>query len=154
MALEDVSPRLRDLVERLLEPDPNKRLGAQGAAEIKSHPFFEGLDWGRLRYLPAAFVPAATDAMDLSYFDPSRARGMEFPEEDDVPEAPQSPSSASASGGSTMGTPEVVGERPRAGSMDRKHFSNFSYISLPALQAKNREALIEEQEHRRSSPGT
>ncbi|XP_031489988.1 serine/threonine-protein kinase UCN-like [Nymphaea colorata] len=37
--------RLRDLIFRLLEKDPARRLGSGGAVEVKRHEFFRGLDW-------------------------------------------------------------------------------------------------------------
>lgn len=40
-----VSASARDLLQGLLRRDPRTRLGANGVAEIKSHPFFEGIDW-------------------------------------------------------------------------------------------------------------
>jgi len=51
----------RDLVERLLVPDPSKRLTVE---HVKNHPFFEGVKWGRgLWKQPAPrlkpYVPAA-----------------------------------------------------------------------------------------------
>eukprot|EP00043_Microstomoeca_roanoka_P019440 m.218731 g.218731 ORF g.218731 m.218731 type:complete len:401 (+) comp16994_c4_seq2:595-1797(+) len=58
-------PSAKDLVERLLVRDPAKRLGCDecgGFAALKTHPFFEGLDWQTLAtqtppkleaYLPA-----------------------------------------------------------------------------------------------------
>ncbi|XP_043690715.1 serine/threonine-protein kinase UCNL-like [Telopea speciosissima] len=40
---------LMDLIERLLEKDPTRRLGYnEGAVEIKRHPFFNGLRWDLL----------------------------------------------------------------------------------------------------------
>ena len=36
-----VSPSARDLLAALLNPDPLKRLGARGFAEVLSHPFFQ-----------------------------------------------------------------------------------------------------------------
>ena len=42
---EEASPEAKDLVARLLEKDPKKRLGAGGAGEIKSHAFFSGIEW-------------------------------------------------------------------------------------------------------------
>lgn len=42
---EYVSLEARDLLEGLLKRDPRQRLGANGVADIKSHPFFEGIDW-------------------------------------------------------------------------------------------------------------
>ncbi|KAJ4819475.1 Protein kinase superfamily protein [Rhynchospora pubera] len=46
----NVSCHARDLIRRLLVKEPEHRLGyAKGAAEIKSHPFFEGLNWALIR---------------------------------------------------------------------------------------------------------
>jgi len=44
----DMDQHARSLLIRLLDRDPSKRLGANGAAEIKSHRFFETIDWRRL----------------------------------------------------------------------------------------------------------
>lgn len=30
--------------------DSENRIGSNGVEEIKSHPFFEGVDWGHIRY--------------------------------------------------------------------------------------------------------
>lgn len=43
-----VPPAARDLLSRLLDRDPQRRLGANGAAEIKSHHFFTNIDWRKL----------------------------------------------------------------------------------------------------------
>lgn len=43
-----VPPAARDLLTRLLDRDPQRRLGANGAAEIKSHHFFTNIDWRKL----------------------------------------------------------------------------------------------------------
>jgi len=40
-----VSEECRDLISRLLEGDPEKRLGHRGAGEIKLHPWFK-VGWG------------------------------------------------------------------------------------------------------------
>lgn len=37
-----MTPESKDLIEKLLNPDPEKRLGANGIEEIKAHPWFEG----------------------------------------------------------------------------------------------------------------
>ena len=42
---QHVSPTATDLLTNLLKRDPKQRLGAHGVSEIKSHPFFEGIDW-------------------------------------------------------------------------------------------------------------
>ncbi|MBA0867128.1 hypothetical protein Goshw_027492 [Gossypium schwendimanii] len=45
-----VSFHARDLIKRLLVKEPENRLGTEkGAAEIKQHPFFEGLNWALIR---------------------------------------------------------------------------------------------------------
>ncbi|XP_073139800.1 serine/threonine-protein kinase D6PK-like [Henckelia pumila] len=45
-----VSSHARDLIRRLLQKEPENRLGStKGAAEIKQHPFFEGLNWALVR---------------------------------------------------------------------------------------------------------
>ena len=45
---EHVSPKARALLTLLLERDPVKRLGSNGAEEIKSHPFFDDMNWKKL----------------------------------------------------------------------------------------------------------
>ncbi|CAJ1968687.1 unnamed protein product, partial [Sphenostylis stenocarpa] len=45
-----VSFQARDLIRGLLVKEPDNRLGTEkGAAEIKQHPFFEGLNWALIR---------------------------------------------------------------------------------------------------------
>ncbi|RFU32262.1 hypothetical protein B7463_g4088, partial [Scytalidium lignicola] len=43
-----VPPTAKDLLTKLLNRKPEQRLGANGASEIKSHPFFHGIDWHKL----------------------------------------------------------------------------------------------------------
>ena len=53
---EIVPSAAKDLLIRLLDRKPDKRLGANGASEIKSHPFFHSIDWRKLlqrKYEPA-----------------------------------------------------------------------------------------------------
>lgn len=54
---------LTDLVERLLEKDPVKRLGyTRGAAEIKEHEFFRGVRWEILtEVVRPPYIPARDD---------------------------------------------------------------------------------------------
>lgn len=54
-----LSPDCKDLLQRLLCKDPNKRLGSQGGSEeIKRHPFFKDVDW-KLISIRSTEVPAA-----------------------------------------------------------------------------------------------
>ena len=43
-----VPPAARDLLAKLLNRNPVERLGANGSAEIKAHPFFHAIDWRKL----------------------------------------------------------------------------------------------------------
>lgn len=46
----------KDLLTKLLNREPSERLGANGSAEIKAHPFFHAIDWRKLlqrKYEPA-----------------------------------------------------------------------------------------------------
>ncbi|TPX69311.1 hypothetical protein SpCBS45565_g02508 [Spizellomyces sp. 'palustris'] len=63
---EGISPEAKDLIHRLLNPDPKLRLLAEG---VKSHPFFSGIEWDKVREQPAPFIPAPGDTTDTSYFD-------------------------------------------------------------------------------------
>jgi len=46
------------LINKLLTIDEKQRLGANGAAEIKKHPWFKGIDWNNIRKSRAPIVPA------------------------------------------------------------------------------------------------
>ena len=63
-----ISPEAEDLISKLIN-NPNIRLGINGAEEIKSHPFFKGLDWENIRGLKAPFIPQLKNDYDTSYFD-------------------------------------------------------------------------------------
>ncbi|XVF47421.1 hypothetical protein PTKIN_Ptkin03bG0107800 [Pterospermum kingtungense] len=54
---------LTDLIGRLLQKDPKKRLGYHGGAcEIKAHPFFKGVRWDLLtEVLRPPFIPSRDD---------------------------------------------------------------------------------------------
>ena len=67
-----VPQEAKDLITALLRQNPRERLGtggAGGADEVKSHPFFSGLDWNSLLRQKAGFVPQLDDENDTSYFD-------------------------------------------------------------------------------------
>ena len=39
----------RDLIRKLLEKDPKKRLGSASIEEIRQHPWFADVDWSEIR---------------------------------------------------------------------------------------------------------
>nr|CAB3493501.1 unnamed protein product [Digitaria exilis]CAB3498463.1 unnamed protein product [Digitaria exilis] len=79
LALRDLLPAARVLTDeelmtasttcsRLLTEDPRQRLGANGALEVKQHPFFKDISWDTLAWQKAAFVPSSDSAFDTSHF--------------------------------------------------------------------------------------
>ena len=62
-------PHTRTFLEGLLERDPGLRFGI---SEIKTHPYFAGVDWDKLlnKEYAAPMIPRLRDELDLSYFDP------------------------------------------------------------------------------------
>lgn len=44
------SEEAKDLIKKLLQKDPSKRLGSsRGAEEIKEHPFFKHINWDKMQ---------------------------------------------------------------------------------------------------------
>ncbi|ESW17231.1 hypothetical protein PHAVU_007G222100 [Phaseolus vulgaris] len=76
-----VSFQARDLIRGLLVKEPENRLGTEkGAAEIKQHPFFEGLNWALIR---CAIPPELPDLCEfgVSEMTPqSQCKGVQFVE--------------------------------------------------------------------------
>ena len=70
---EYVTPEAKDLISKLLIPNPKNRLGygKDGAQKIKDHPYFEGINWKDAwdRKLEPPLVPQLKSETDLSYFD-------------------------------------------------------------------------------------
>lgn len=67
--LKDFSPEVQDLITKLLERNPQNRLGANSIEEIKRHPWFNGVDWEHLQDAKPPFVPELTSDEDTSYFE-------------------------------------------------------------------------------------
>jgi serum/glucocorticoid-regulated kinase 2 len=68
----NISEDAKDLIRKLLEKDPKKRLGSQnGIEEIKAHPFFASLDFTQIeqKKIPAPFIPELSNDTDVQYFD-------------------------------------------------------------------------------------
>ncbi len=77
----DISPNAKDLINKLLNKNKKKRLGAQGDInEILAHPFFAGIDLDKLlkRELVPPYMPAITD--ELKYFDQKLTSKEDFAE--------------------------------------------------------------------------
>ncbi|KAI6114303.1 kinase-like domain-containing protein [Pisolithus sp. B1] len=68
----DIGTEARSILTSLLNRDPTKRLGVNGAEEIKKHPFFEKhIDFKRLlqKKIQPPFKPSVASPVDVSNFD-------------------------------------------------------------------------------------
>ncbi|GMH20891.1 hypothetical protein Nepgr_022733 [Nepenthes gracilis] len=63
-----LSPEAKDLISKLL-CSVSQRLGSKGADEIKTHPWFKGIDWERIYQMEAAFIPEVNDELDTQNFE-------------------------------------------------------------------------------------
>uniref|UniRef100_A0A2P2JVS1 non-specific serine/threonine protein kinase n=1 Tax=Rhizophora mucronata TaxID=61149 RepID=A0A2P2JVS1_RHIMU len=85
-----VSFHARDLIRGLLVKDPESRLGsAKGAAEIKQHPFFDGLNWALIRCAVPPELPKISDggvgaSTTLTQKDSTKSKETKGAEEDDT----------------------------------------------------------------------
>ena len=67
-----LSEDAKDVIRKLLEKNPKKRLGAHnGIEEIKKHPFFASIDFDLIieKKIKAPFIPELTNDTDVQYFD-------------------------------------------------------------------------------------
>ena len=57
-----------DFLMKIIEVDPQKRLGYKGIDDIKNHPFFLNFQWDDILNLSPPFVPQPKSPYDTSYF--------------------------------------------------------------------------------------
>lgn len=62
-----LSIEAENLIRRLMSTSDN-RLGLGGAAEIKKHPFFRGLDWESIRKVKPPFLPNVKIFLEIFIF--------------------------------------------------------------------------------------
>ncbi|XP_011083040.1 serine/threonine-protein kinase tricorner [Sesamum indicum] len=63
-----LSREAKDLISKLL-CSVDRRLGSNGADEIKAHPWFKGIDWDSIYNMEAAFLPEVKDELDTQNFE-------------------------------------------------------------------------------------
>jgi len=82
---DSVSPDAADLIRKLLERDPERRL--QDPEQIKIHPFFASIDFNRLIHKEIAppFVPDVKGESDTSCIDPTFTEEAPTLDDDDAP---------------------------------------------------------------------
>eukprot|EP00698_Gefionella_okellyi_P005673 TRINITY_DN1513_c0_g1_i2.p1 TRINITY_DN1513_c0_g1~~TRINITY_DN1513_c0_g1_i2.p1 ORF type:complete len:1007 (+),score=219.75 TRINITY_DN1513_c0_g1_i2:67-3087(+) len=127
---EHIPPVARDLITRLLVLNPLQRLGKEGAAEVKMHPFFAGVDWDMLLQQDGFFVPEPEHETDTAYF--SRPFTV------DALELEVLSGQRTANAANTAQTPDSAGTSFPTGSMT---FGNFSFRNVQRLRDLNESLL-------------
>ena len=65
-----MSQNLRDLLDKLLQPNPTMRIGGGrgGCHDVLSHEWFKGFDWNAfvMRKMEAPYIPPPSKSMDQS----------------------------------------------------------------------------------------
>lgn len=144
----DFSPEALDFMKRLLTVDPEKRLGANGAEEVKKHPFFDGIDWEAVTKNEAAFIPQVTDPESTDYFDLRGATTQLFHDDDSQAVGDSATTIITGGGvtGSTVAPVPILGHGHGHGH-DRSHspgsddFGSFSFKNLPILKQANDDVI-------------
>lgn len=141
----EVSPEAKDFMQRLMTLDPAQRLGANGAEEVKAHPFFTGIDWDQVTTTEAAFIPQVTDPESTDYFDP-RGAVLQLFHDDDLPVAAgPANDSPNLSQDTTMqpaaSAPVPIAGREAATSPGDDDFGSFSFKNLPVLKQANDDVI-------------
>lgn len=141
----EFSDEARDFMSRLMTLNTNERLGANGADEVKNHPFFEGIDWDQVTSTEAAFIPQVTDPESTDYFDPRGAIPQLFHDDDQVAISNQNIVDSPIIGpGSTI--PLASLPLPILNSRDGvspggDDFGSFSFKNLPVLKQANDDVI-------------
>ncbi|KAH7675348.1 Non-specific serine/threonine protein kinase protein [Dioscorea alata] len=140
----EMSFEAKDLIDRFLIQDPNLRLGASGAAEVKTHPFFKEINWDSLALQKAAFIPNPESEDDTSYFLSRYSPGSyQIPVETstDCSTGATSPSSGSGNKMNVDKYTELV-EFDLQTSVDLSSI-NFSFKNLSQLALMNYDVLLQ-----------
>ncbi|KLU89260.1 AGC protein kinase [Magnaporthiopsis poae ATCC 64411] len=167
---DEVSSEAKDLLNKLLCMDPRERLGANrdekfasGGEEIRSHPWFKGMNWDTLLQDEAQFVPQPENPEDTEYFDARGATLQSFAEEMEdqvsppaVPanEYPDRPHDALSRVRSQFNSikrglmplhipPHVRDHKSRRLSepVATDDFGNFAFKNLPVLDKANKDVI-------------
>ena len=142
----EVSPGAKDFMQRLMTLDPSRRLGANGADEVRQHAFFAGIDWDKVTTTEAAFIPQVTDPESTDYFDPRGAVLQLFHDSEQpaftqqfASDSPSLPTGASPEVPATT-VPATLAREATASPSD-DDFGSFSFKNLPVLKQANEDMI-------------
>lgn len=140
----DFSAEARNFMERLLTHEPRKRLGFQGAKEIKEHAFLSEIDWDKVMDAEPAFVPHVEDPESTDYFDPRGAIPQLF-HDDELVAVGRPPSEASQLSHhleSSPGTnPQRIPSRDATSTPCSDDFGTFNFKNLSLLKQANDDVI-------------
>ncbi|KAF8743277.1 cheY-homologous receiver domain, partial [Rhizoctonia solani] len=142
---EDIeySPEARAIMERLMTTEITHRLGYNGADEVKSHPWFTGIEWDKVTTTEAQFVPQVTDPESTDYFDARGALPQIFqddePQTTDTPE--DQPVTPSGGAGPSIARPIPISKEGSVSQPPDDEFGAFSYKNLPVLKQANDDVI-------------
>lgn len=130
-----ISEEARDLVNNLLVHAPNKRLGSNGAHQIKEHDFFTGIVWSNVFSTPMTdiFVPKTHSPEDTSYFTPPTNRTRSYSE---------TPFTSRQGSPMAPGSPEGT----------QRLFPNIAFKNAALLRRKNTNELLRIEEVEYDTP--
>lgn len=139
----EYSPEARDIMERLMTTEIPRRLGYNGAIEVKSHPFFAEIEWDKVTTTEAQFVPQVTDPESTDYFDARGALPQIFQEEEaqhGLEGTDAQPVTPGAGTGPSIARPIPIGKEAATSPPD-EDFGAFSYKNLPVLKQANDDVI-------------
>ncbi|KAH0839924.1 RIM15, signal transduction response regulator [Lanmaoa asiatica] len=135
----DFSDEAKDFMRRLMDTEPATRLGANGADEVKNHPFFEGIEWDKVTSKEAAFIPQLSDPESTDYFDPRGAIPQLFHDDDIAITNIDSPAiNPTTTQPTNISLPS---NRDSASSPASDDFGSFSFKNLPVLKQANDDVI-------------
>lgn len=139
----DFSEDAHDFMQRLMTINPRTRLGANGADEVKAHPFFDGIEWDKVTTTEAAFIPQVTDPESTDYFDPRGAIPQLFHDDDQVALSGQSVTNSPIIDASMPPPPMPIptSSRDTVTSSASDDFGSFSFKNLPVLKQANDDVI-------------
>ena len=72
---DNISEETKDLINKLLVLEPDDRIGAKDINELKQHPYFNGIDFGKIttQSPPVDTIPPALQAKSRMEFEQNQS---------------------------------------------------------------------------------